>query len=98
MEILFFHNLSRVANFFLYYFQLDVEVTLRIWIITRISNIHKMTNLQNMLCDRQQTTNSLKNFILMNFEEQILSDCYYESMHVSYLQKNDYIYDIYLNI
>ena len=59
-----------------------------------------MKNLQNMLCDRQQTTNSLKIFILINFEEQILSDCYYGrvSMHVSYLQKNDYIYDIYLNI
>ena len=54
-------------------------------------NINKITTLQNMICDdRNITPNALKKLIMFNFEEQVLSNCYYESMFLSFLEKNNY--------
>ena len=40
--------------------------------------------------DRKITSFPLKKIIVFNFEEQVLSDCYYESMFDMFLKNNNY--------
>lgn len=55
-------------------------------------NIHRISVLQDAIFnERKKTPISLQNVILFNYEEQTLSDCYYEEMFDKFLQNNNYI-------
>ena len=53
-------------------------------------HIQKVKHFQCMFDERKQSPNSLKQLIISNFEEQTLSDCYYEKMFNKFLEINNY--------
>ena len=59
------------------------------------SNYNKLSVLQNNFCDnRIKTPRALKKIIMFNYEEQTISDCYYEAVFYSFLKINNYQFDI----